>query len=305
MIECKVCEKVFLQKEKEKCCSKRCSGQLRNPRFLRLKSWFNQAGINIEALVKKGYCSGMVFDLLVRDYSLPSEFTLQQIRDLLKSQFKFDNVYYNKQPQAWKLQFKYPAFFTREEVEKDINEKCGIGASKTHKIRELKGNTGNIKFKKEDSPLCMEFYVKRKIPESLAKEKMLGIVLAGSYANLKNKENKFENRIESEIKSLGFNVQRQYRIFLLDEEKKYNKKSYVFDFYIPEKNLLLECQGIFWHASPLVYRSGDKIKLPRFGLVEVDKIWEMDEFKKQIALKRGFDYITVWENENLVLNDKI
>lgn len=65
---------------------------------------------------------------------------------------------------------------------------------------------------------------------------------------------------------------------------------YVFDFYIPHKLLLIECDGSFWHADPRFF---DRSSLHK---VQVTNL-ENDRKKDAFAQERGFSLIRFWEHD--------
>jgi hypothetical protein len=295
MKKCIVCDNDFDLK-KRTTCSKICSGRSRNPDFLITKRKIDLLPIDAEALSKENYSLGMIYDLAKRDYGLEGV-SPDQFKYYLNTKFRFDLEAYNKKPQWWKLQFKYPKSWSVEEIKQDIIKKCLVGQSKTVEARNKKGNTGNTKFKREDSPLCFEFYTSRGFSEKIAKEKILEINIAGAMGALKVHHTGLENKVAQMLDDQKKKYEKEFRVKLLPEEKIYNKSCYIYDFFLPEENCLIECHGQYWHASPEIYKSGDKIKLPRHGEVLVDYIWGIDKHKEDTAKKRGFNYKVIWENE--------
>jgi very-short-patch-repair endonuclease len=69
-------------------------------------------------------------------------------------------------------------------------------------------------------------------------------------------------------------------------------KYFFYDFGIPSLKLLIEFNGNYWHANPLIYNESDYIRN-----LKAKDIWEYDELKTSLAKSKGFDVITVWENE--------
>jgi len=64
----------------------------------------------------------------------------------------------------------------------------------------------------------------------------------------------------------------------------------IFDFYIPSKNMIVEVDGDYWHANPLIYENKD---LNKTQLRNVKN----DEFKTVLAKGNGYKIERVWENE--------
>lgn len=71
-----------------------------------------------------------------------------------------------------------------------------------------------------------------------------------------------------------------------------NKKQYVYDIMANKK--IIEYNGDFWHANPLLY-SDDYIN-PRSKIKAIDK-WESDRVKLQYARDNGYMVLVVWESD--------
>lgn len=76
-----------------------------------------------------------------------------------------------------------------------------------------------------------------------------------------------------------------------------NRKSY--DFKIDDFKILIEVQGDYWHANPLLYSSDDLLSYPG-KKVKAKEVWEKDSKKKKNAQKYGYDILYFWEKD---LND--
>jgi very-short-patch-repair endonuclease len=64
--------------------------------------------------------------------------------------------------------------------------------------------------------------------------------------------------------------------------------SKIFDFYIPSKNMIIEVDGDYWHANPLIYEGKELNK------IQV-KNKKNDEFKEILAKGNGYLFERVWE----------
>jgi len=90
-----------------------------------------------------------------------------------------------------------------------------------------------------------------------------------------------QNRFVLFIESLGFTIIKNYRF---DENSKHE-----IDIFIPEKNIGLEINGIFWHSE--VYKHSnyhkEKTKLASKNGVQLIHLWEDDlKFKKELVESR-------------------
>jgi len=73
--------------------------------------------------------------------------------------------------------------------------------------------------------------------------------------------------------------------------------SYIYDFYIPKLNLIIEYQGDYWHANPMKYNSGSLIKIKNVGETLVDDIWKKDKKKFDLAVEKGYVVNYIWESD--------
>lgn len=63
-------------------------------------------------------------------------------------------------------------------------------------------------------------------------------------------------------------------------------KNKIYDFYIPDKNLLIEVDGIYWHSK-------DKVNLNHTQIKNI----ENDNIKNRLAKEMGYNLLRVWEND--------
>jgi very-short-patch-repair endonuclease len=82
--------------------------------------------------------------------------------------------------------------------------------------------------------------------------------------------------------------------FLIDEKidfiKNYSVGVFLVDFFLPEHNLVIECDGDYWHANPDFVK--DK-KLTKPQLKTIDR----DIRKNEELMKRGIRFLRFWERE--------
>lgn len=75
-----------------------------------------------------------------------------------------------------------------------------------------------------------------------------------------------------------------------------------YDFYISHLNLLIECDGDYWHGNPNYFTELNEIQL---------KNKDNDRYKDELAKEKGFRLIRFWEEDiikesfNLIFLDKI
>lgn len=82
-------------------------------------------------------------------------------------------------------------------------------------------------------------------------------------------------------------------------QKWINNTSY--DFLFSSKSIL-EVQGDYWHANPLIYSTGDVINQCG-NIIKVDDIWNKDTIKKENAELYGYNVYYIWECELNSMSD--
>jgi very-short-patch-repair endonuclease len=103
-------------------------------------------------------------------------------------------------------------------------------------------------------------------------------VFCSTKCSLKNSKNTF---IETAIKN----------ILLLNNinfEMHYTLNRFHFDFYIPYKNILIECQGDYWHGNNDVFKEFSEKQI---------KTQEKDNRKKLTAAQQNYKILYFWETE--------
>lgn len=66
------------------------------------------------------------------------------------------------------------------------------------------------------------------------------------------------------------------------------------DIYIPEKNLIVEFFGDYWHCNPAKY-SGDYYH--RYIHLSASDIWEKDKVRENNIKELGYDFQIIWESD--------
>ena len=77
-------------------------------------------------------------------------------------------------------------------------------------------------------------------------------------------------------------------------ERHYPISNTLVDIYIPEKNLVIECQGDYWHMNPKKYKSMDKNKTTKRT---AEQQWEKDRHRKFFIELQGYRLVEIWESE--------
>lgn len=70
--------------------------------------------------------------------------------------------------------------------------------------------------------------------------------------------------------------------------KNYKQGRFIFDFYLPDNNFIIECQGDYWHGNPKIYKTLNEIQIK-------NKI--RDKNKIEYLKKNKINSLFLWENE--------
>lgn len=96
-------------------------------------------------------------------------------------------------------------------------------------------------------------------------------------------KSKLEDRVFDYIKSKNIFAKRWYSISNL-----------FVDIYIPDKKLIIECFGDYWHMNPLKYSKNDYNKSTKRSAQEQ---WNKDRKRKIFMESEGYKVVELWENE--------
>lgn len=265
----------------------------------------------MERMLKEGFSFGMIRDLLLRDYEqikkeemLTSTLATQSNfwRVLKDTGLEVNNELYLSKPQWWKIQFRFPASFSKEEIQNLSNKESKRGQTITIQKRRENGTLGNPKFKRESSPLCIEFYTSRGWSVHEAKKEIRQICSKGGVAALKSAGDSVVSGIEIKfaqmLEKLGVDYSIQKIISLNENERVFNYYYHSYDFQVG--NSLIEIQGTYFHADPRFFKQDDEVLGKK-----AKEIWEKDAFKEQVAISRGYQLVRFWEHDVLYRAEEV
>ena len=161
---------------------------------------------------------------------------------------------------------------------------------------------GEIEGIKKYNKLCyekgkstrLEFYVE-KYGETIGynkwKEKQSKWFNAGLSAT---GNNKFTKAVKDALNALSLNYQTEFKIYYNTENK---EKYFSYDILLNDLQLIIECNGDFYHANPLKYHENDIMNFPGKIKPFAKDVWLKDAFKKSIAENNGYNIIYIWESE--------
>lgn len=184
---------------------------------------------------------------------------------------------------------------TFQEIQEEISNRWNNTSLKSF-VSRYGEIDGEIKYKeyvkkcRENSPLCLEYYEKRNIPEDIAFE----IITKIQWDNNKNstkcsKESlKYLDKLNIIFKDRGYECQYKKSEFgiklTLDEYKIYEKNKFFFyDFFVPDINLIIEYHGEHFHDD-IDYES--TIGITENNLLTLE--YNYDFYKKWLAESRGY-----------------
>lgn len=96
----------------------------------------------------------------------------------------------------------------------------------------------------------------------------------------RNTDTWIERATEEFLRESGIKFVKQYEIGRMTA-----------DFYVPDINLIIETNGDFWHANPVVYPNKDELHpIQQRAIIR-------DEIKMRRLTEKGYDVFVVWEYE--------
>jgi G:T-mismatch repair DNA endonuclease (very short patch repair protein) len=257
-------------------------------------------------LENENHSFGMIKDLIKRDYI--DENTKEIVKHIVcakshqafsiilkENGLSFNIEKYNKMPQYWKIQYRFPKEWSIEQIKKDISRTSNAGQSITVEKRKTNGSYNNTIFKRSWSPLTIEFYISRGYTKEYAIERIKNICSNGAKKALKIVQKpSTEKKIEAILQELGKSYSTQF--VLNNTDMKDQRKNFIYDFLIPDTKVIIEVNGDFFHANPNIYCENDEIPLPS-GKCKAKYIWEKDKRKIDFAIYKGYSVVVVWEHE--------
>jgi very-short-patch-repair endonuclease len=138
------------------------------------------------------------------------------------------------------------------------------------------------KYKREISPRCVEFWLKKGFDLNEAKKRIGDVCRAGTHTALKSLNGNYVSKLEKRIYELLNDATVKQQLFL---------GKYSYDFYKKETKKIVEINGTYWHADPRVHLSLEEQLV--HGTVQ--QIRDKDEQKISYAKSKGWDVLIVWE----------
>lgn len=112
----------------------------------------------------------------------------------------------------------------------------------------------------------------------------------------KNNKKGLYNKKIPEI-SDGSKLETYFRVNILEalnieyiQQYKLSAIGRYYDFYLPEYNILIECDGDYWHADPKKYKKEDLNATQKRNI-------RVDEQKNKYALMYGYVLLRFWEKD--------
>ncbi len=116
-------------------------------------------------------------------------------------------------------------------------------------------------------------------------------------ANPAAAKSKRKKKLEAKAKSMSGKMTKPERDFAkmlkeigveFESQKVIKKK--IYDFYIPSKNMIVEVDGDYWHANPLIYEGKELNKIQSRNV-------KNDKYKDTLARGNGYLLERVWEHD--------
>lgn len=237
-----------------------------------------------------------------RTFKVFSSFSIQifsnRLSSLLPYSKKFRDIHLSK-PQWWKIRFSH-LDKSEDEVKEIARLQLVNWQKETCEKRKKTGTYNPIytidywanlseepqksieKYKKEISPRCVEFWLKKGYDINEAKKRISNVCRAGAHAALNSVYGKCSSKLETRIYELLNDRTIGRQLFL---------GKYAFDFYKKETKKIVEINGTYWHADPRIYQNLSD-KLVHGSVLEIR---EKDEKKQSYAKSRGWEVLVIWE----------
>jgi len=108
---------------------------------------------------------------------------------------------------------------------------------------------------------------------------------------------KFHRKIEDILIFLGIDFESE-KHSLCKGYNQYFKRVYspTVDIHINSTNLIIECNGDFWHANPKLYKETD-IFNTFTGPRTAKEIWESDRIRSEHIKSFGYNILVIWESD--------
>lgn len=152
-------------------------------------------------------------------------------------------------------------------------------------------------YKRSNSPRCVEFYTKKGVSRNDAEMIISRNAIRGALASLKKTQKPTtELAIAQYFDCANIRYSCQYKIDLTSPTSR-RKKFFLYDFFLPDWNLLLEVQGTYWHADPTIFKPDDTLYFPGGNTFKASQVWSADKEKEEKALEKGYIFATIWERE--------
>lgn len=144
------------------------------------------------------------------------------------------------------------------------NKNGMFGKTHTQEVRE--------RYRQRNAKIYSDPSVRQRIAEQTAKQIAEGRT-GKSF-------NRLESKYAEKLKEQGIEFIWQYRI-----------NRYVYDFFIPKTNTLIELHGTFWHADPRIYDHS------KFLYPVQKRNLENDVKKAEFAKRNGYNLAVIWEKD--------
>lgn len=111
--------------------------------------------------------------------------------------------------------------------------------------------------------------------------------LLKQWRNSKGNTSELENKIYGYLNEIGLSVITQF---------KFDNYYHAYDFLITGTNIIIEVNGDFWHANPMIYSENDVLNFPNNPVKAID-LWKKDDINNIYAKSNGYEVITLWEHD--------
>lgn len=192
---------------------------------------------------------------------------------------------YYKRNQSIKDKYGVDNIFQLQEIKEKINNTMFQMYGKLRLTNTIKSNETKNNWTKERRDEYIEKLRTSQLNMTDEQKSKRYEAWLNSLSKPKGPPNKFESAVSEILTWLG--ISHHFSFYV---------KGRQFDFRINDTNILIECQGDYWHANPLHYAPEEKIPYP--GKIRIaQSIWAEDYHKLKLAQKENFHVIFIWESD--------
>jgi G:T-mismatch repair DNA endonuclease (very short patch repair protein) len=112
----------------------------------------------------------------------------------------------------------------------------------------------------------------------------------------------FQGKISKSQKEIHEFLSKNTKKAILEKRIILNNKTFYADIFIPQKNIIVEYNGDYWHCNPEKYESS--YFHPHYKKT-AREVWAKDNNRQKLLENNGYKIIIIWENDYKNNKEKI